>query len=157
MDPLILAPLLAIAAKNLVEMLKHFANVGGPEDPAYTPRKGVYAAAAPILLAMIAFIAENQGVTLNLLGQLGVNIDSPLVGAILSAILVGLAAPEAYDVQNLVKAKVKTGNEQAVAMHVQTQAIALQAGVPVPNTPPPSVTSDGAKPDATGGPGVPTA
>jgi hypothetical protein len=121
LDPLILVPLLAIAAKNIVEMLKHFANVGGDENPQYTRIKGLYTLAAPVVLALLAFIAENQGVTLDVLGQLGVDTSSPLLGAVLSGIVVGLAAPEAYDAQGLLKAKVRTTNETAAAIKVDTE------------------------------------
>lgn len=142
-DPLILVPLLAIAAKNLVEMLKHFANVGGDANPSYTRLKGLYTLAAPAILAVLAAIAENQGVALNLLGQLGVKTDSPLLGAIISGIVVGLAAPEAYDLQGLLKAKVRTTNETAVAVKVNAEAQALIHGIEMPVTPPPSVDEPG--------------
>lgn len=108
MDPLILAGLLTVVAKNLVEMVKHFANVG--EDSTYAPTKGIYAVLAPVLLAVFAFIAENQGATIDLLGSLGVNVTDPTVAAILSGLLAGLVAPEAYDAQNLLKTKVQAND-----------------------------------------------
>ena len=116
MNSLILVGLLAVVAKNLVELLKHFANVGGSEDSTYTRRKGVYAFLAPVLLAALAYVAQNQGASLDLLGSLGVNTDSPAIAAILSGIVAGFAAPEAYDVQNLLKGKARISGATADAI-----------------------------------------
>lgn len=105
MDSVLLAGLLAIVAKNLVETVKHLANVGGAEDSTYTRLKGLYTLLAPTLLAVLAFLAENQGATLDLLGSFGVNVSDPTTAAILTGILAGFVAPEAYDFQGLLKGK----------------------------------------------------
>lgn len=113
MDSALLAALLAVVGKNLVETLKHLANVGGADDATYTRLKGLYALLAPTLLALLAVFAENQGATLDLLGSLGVNVDSPTTAAILSGILAGFVAPEAYDLQGLLKGKAAIARGEA--------------------------------------------
>ena len=106
MDTLLLTALLALVAKNIVELLKHLANVGGDTDSTYTRRKGIYALAAPAALALLAVAAQNQGVTIDLLGQFGIEGGGDITKAILTGILAGFAAPEAYDVQGILKTKI---------------------------------------------------
>lgn len=116
LSPVILTGLLAIVAKNIVETIKHLANVGGDANPKYTPIKGLYALGAPLILAGLAAIAQQNGVAINLLSTLGVHTTSPLFAAIVSGLAAGFAAPEAYDVQGLLKAK--TAGHQAAADNI---------------------------------------
>lgn len=116
MDSVLLAGLLAVVAKNLVETLKHLANVGGSEDSTYTRLKGLYSLLAPTLLAALAFLADNQGATLDLVGSLGIDVTSPTTAAVLSGILAGFVAPEAYDLQGLVKGKAGIARSTARAI-----------------------------------------
>ena len=122
MNSLLLTALLALVAKNLVEMLKHFSNVGGSTDSTYTRRKGVYTLAAPLLLAGVSYIAEHQGVSIDLLGQLGVNTSNPAFAAIMSGLVAGLAAPDAYHAQNLLKSKVRVTANTATAIKASHHA-----------------------------------
>ena len=109
MDTVLLTALLALVAKNLVEMVKHFANVGGLEDSTYTRQKGLYALLAPVLLSVFAVIAENQGAAIDLLASLGVDTGTNgVAAAIITGIVAGFAAPEMYDAGGLLKAKVRT-------------------------------------------------
>lgn len=130
MQPLLLTGLLALVAKNLVELLKHLANVGGSEDSTYTRKKGLYALMAPVGLAALAALAQHQGVALDLLGQLGVHGGDETWKAIFTGIVAGFAAPEAYDVQNLLKAKVSattTATANVAAYIPQTSPVAEPA------------------------------
>ena len=123
MDALILTGLLAVVAKNLVETLKHLSNVGGSFDGTYTRLKGLYSLGAPVLLAILAFVAQNQGASVDLLSQLGVDTgSSSAFAAIMTGVIAGFAAPEAYDVQGLLKAKVKTNTATGAAIEASMVA-----------------------------------
>lgn len=116
MDSVFLAGLLAVVSKNLVETLKHLANVGGSNDKTYTRLKGLYTLLAPTLLASMAYLSAHQGATIDLLGSFGVNVASPTTAAVVSGILAGFVAPEAYDLQGLLKGKAKIARSTAQAL-----------------------------------------
>lgn len=124
MEPLLLIGLLTVVSKNIVETIKHFADFG--DDTTYTPIKGMWSVLAPLVLAVGAWFAENQGAALDLLGSLGVDVTSPTFAAVLTGLLAGFVAPEAYDVQKFVKAKVHTNNNMADATVQQARMMDAQ-------------------------------
>jgi len=97
----LLVLLCATAAASLVEGIKHLTNFGASDK--YNPVKGLFHFGAPLLLAGLNWIAENQGASIDLLGRLGVHTSNATTAAVVGGLLAGLAAPQAYDLQQLLK------------------------------------------------------